>query len=509
MKFTKNIFLVSCAALALAGCGADDIASPGEGTLVGGVAPTPTPTATPTTPVVGTPAASCPNGFTDRGVIADRYRNCELPNQISSDFAIAKQSGVVYSLSGRVNVGTDQGGASTGNNVTLTIDPGVVIFGSNGLDYLVVNRGNRINAVGTSTQPIIFTSRNNILGTATDTESGKWGGVVLLGRAPISDCISNPTTDGGTATCERIVEGTADARFGGATANDNSGTMKYVQIRYSGFELAPGNELQGLTMGGTGSATSISNIQVHNSSDDGIEVFGGRTNLKHIVITGAEDDSLDTDIGYKGYVQFLIAVQRAVGDRLLEIDSTVADNSTHNYTPRQNVRLANFTLVGNGGTRAVTLHGGADYSFINGVITGKQNCIDIDDNETVQTTGTDEAGPPVFHSMYLACSAAPFEDDSDVTAATIATLFADPSNTNNVSNGTSTLASIFVNGANESGRPAYNLTALNTALSTTFFTNVDYIGAVKNAADTWYRGWTCDSSFADFGSASACTGLPN
>lgn len=497
-------YTISCLALlALSACGAKDIASPGEGTLVGGTATaTPTPTATATSGTV-TAAASCPTRLTDAGTISNSngsYRVCQLPSTIDSDLALAKMTGVIYSLSGRVNVGTDKGGSSTGNNVTLTIDPGVVVFGSNGLDYLVVNRGNRINAVGTASSPIIFTSRANVLGTATDTSSGQWGGVVLLGRAPISDCLTGESA-GGFASCERILEGTSDVRFGGATAADNSGTMQYVQIRYSGFELSAGSELQGLTLGGTGSGTTLSHIQVHNSSDDGIEVFGGRTNMKNLVITGAEDDSLDTDVGYKGFVQYLIAVQRSTGDRLLEIDSA---NSNVNYTPRQNVRLANFTLVGNGNTvPAVTLHGGADYSLFNGVITGKTNCLDIDGAATVQAADStlDEAGAPVFHSVHLSCTTS-FVNDTDVTATDIQTLF--NAGTNNTAGGTSTLASVFVNGANETAVAAYSLL---TSISS-YFTSTAYIGAVRNSSDTWYRGWTCDSSFASFGSGSACTSLP-
>src|SRR3546814_11090678 len=89
--------------------------------------------------------------------------------------------------------------------------------------------------------------------------------------------------------------------------------MSYVQIRYSGFNLSPDSELQGLTPSGVGSATQFDHIQMHNSSDDGMEVFGGRPNFKHMIVTGAEDDSFDTDVGYKGNIQYEIAVQRAGG----------------------------------------------------------------------------------------------------------------------------------------------------------------------------------------------------
>src|SRR5690606_34792623 len=122
-----------------------------------------------------------------------------------------------------------------------------------------------------------------------------------------------PSATPGTVACERDTEGTSNALYGGAQPADNSGRMSYVQIRYSGFVLSANKELQGLTPSGTGSGTVIENIHVHNSSDDGIEVFGGRVNMRNIAITGAEDDSLDTDVGYKGNIQYLLAVQRAGG----------------------------------------------------------------------------------------------------------------------------------------------------------------------------------------------------
>src|SRR3546814_2755499 len=140
-----------------------------------------------------------------------------------------------------------------------------------------------------ATIPSVFTSRAYVGGKATDTSQGLGGGIVLLGRAPISDCLSGAV--GGSANCQQNIEGATNALYGGATAADNSGRIRYVQIRYSGFEIAPGNELQGLTTGGVGSATVIDHVQIHNSSDDGLESFGGRQHMKNLVITGADRKS--------------------------------------------------------------------------------------------------------------------------------------------------------------------------------------------------------------------------
>lgn len=515
MSHFRNILMIG-SALALVACGADDVASPGEGQLVNppSATPSPSPTPSPTpTPTPGQPAASCPGGTIDRGVIATR-RNCELSGRISADLTLQNLPGVIYSLAGPVNVGTDVGGdgnATGGQRVTLTVQAGTVIFASQGNDYLVVNRGSRINAVGTATQPIIFTARANVEGTATDSSQGLWGGIILLGRAPISDC--NAQVAGGSATCQQVIEGTTGSLYGGATADDNSGTMRYVQIRYSGFAIAPGNELQGLTLGGVGSATDLSFIQVHNSSDDGVEIFGGRARLKNLIVTGADDDSIDTDLGWQGGVQFAIAVHRDEnnGDSMMEIDS----NGNEDALPRQFGRISNFTFIQRGraqGDNAILVRGGADYTFANGIIAGPDNCVDIDETGGTTTRAADatlqDQGPPVFRSVALACPTA-IRDDANVTVAAIQAFFA--ADANNRTSFTPTLTSTFVNGANEAAVPAFNATTLNTAaFGTAFFATANYIGAVRDAADRWYEGWACNASYVSFGTTGAnCTALPS
>lgn len=502
----------------LAACGPQDTASPGEGVIVvpapGAPAPPPPP------PGNGTPATACPGGTVDRGVIATAFRNCEISGRISDDYTLQKLPGVIYSLAGPVNVGTDVGGDGAlagGDAVTLTIQAGVVIFGSSGNDYLVINRGSRINAVGSATQPIIFTARGNVEGTATDSTQGLWGGVILLGRAPISDC--NTAVPGGSAACQQVIEGTTGSFYGGNLATDNSGTMRFVQIRYSGFQIAPGNELQGLTMGGVGNNTTIDHIQVHNSSDDGIEIFGGRVNAKHLVVTGADDDGLDTDLGYRGTIQFVIGVQRdgQNGDSMIEADS----NGNEDALPRQYTRVSNATFVQRStvqGGNVILLRGGTDYALLNSLVVGPNACLDIDatGGSTIRTADNalQDLGPPVFRSVQLSCPT-PFRDDGNVTVAEIQAIFGSGTNNNN-SNFTSTLMNIFVNGANETAVAATDPTPFNAdqfatvnAAAPNRLETVAYVGAVRNAADTWYSGWTCNAGYAGFGAASgACTVVP-
>ena len=512
LKFRALLLVTTL--IPLAACGPTDVASPGEGTIVTPPG-TPAPPPPPPPPGNGTPAASCPAGTVDRGVIATAFRNCEISGRISDDYTVQRLPGAIYSLAGPVNVGTDVGGdgaAPGGDGVTLTVQAGVTVFASSGNDYLVVNRGSRINAIGSATQPIIFTARANVEGTATDTSQGLWGGVILLGRAPISDC--NTAVAGGSANCQQVIEGTTGSLYGGATATDNSGTMRFVQIRYSGFAIAPGNELQGLTLGGVGSNTTLDHIQIHNSSDDGIEIFGGRPNLKHLVISGADDDALDTDLGYQGFIQFVIAVQRdaANGDSMIEADS----NGNEDALPRQFTRVSNATFIHRStvqGGNVILIRGGADYALLNSVVVGTQACLDIDETGGTTTRAADgglqDQGPPIFRSVALACPTA-YRDDANVTTATIGTIFGTGTNNNNNAF-TPTFTNVFINGANETAVPATDPTAFNIggSVAPNQFSAVTYVGAVQNAADTWYAGWTCNASYVGFGAASAaCTAVP-
>ena len=320
---------------------------------------------------------------------------------------------MIYSLPGRVDVGTDQGAATSNTDVTLNIDPGVVVFASTGNAYLAVNRGNKINAVGSATSPIIFTSRENVTGAATDQSSGQWGGIVLLGRGRITDCQA-PAAAPGTTACERDTEGTSNALYGGANDADSSGRLSYVQIRYSGFVLADGKELQGLTPSGVGTGTVIDHIQVHNSSDDGIEAFGGSANMKYLVFTGNEDDNLDTDVGFRGTAQFVISAQRAdnnIGDTFLETDSngsTSNSNASEDALPRQYLKVANFTHIQRSNTgddgASMLLRGGADLALVNGIIVSPdQSCLRINSAATVRDAddALEDAGKPRYISVCL------------------------------------------------------------------------------------------------------------
>ena len=492
-----TLLALTASALALAACGGGtDVASPGEGDFGdggsgggGGTTPPPAP---------GTPATDCPTGFANIGLVAGgTLRACQLPQQIDGALTVPLRAGTIYSISGRTSVGTDRGidpTAPTAGSTQgiLTIEAGVRIFASSGNDYLLINRGSQIFAEGTATAPIIFTSRQNVDGTTSSTSQGQWGGIVIAGRAPQANCsLTAPVT------CTGQVEGTS-AFYGGNTPADNSGRLRYVQIRYSGFEISTGNELQALTLAGVGSGTTIEYIQSYNSSDDGIEIFGGNVNLRHLVINGADDDAFDTDTGWRGGAQFGIITQRAptATSRSAGFEWSSAPTSTP-YASRylSQPKVANFTIVGRSPAAdahtLMHLDTGAQATIINTVATNAAgtvaSCLDIADADT-------QTSAPIFRSVYMSCSSA--YRPSNVARSTA--VFTSATNTGNTANGTSTLTApasgttisnqtlTFINGANETA-----VTPVAAASLYSFFRNTTYIGAVQNASDTWWRGWTC------------------
>lgn len=255
----------------------------------------------------------------------------------------------------------------------LHIDAGTTIVGTPG-SALVISRGAQVFARGTASAPIVFTSAQAV----GQRQRGDWGGVVMLGSAPVN----KPD-----AHIEGIPADNPYGRFGGNDATSACGVLEYVRIEYAGFEAFKDNELNGLTLGGCGSDTLIRNIQVHRSLDDGIEIFGGTVDLKNVVITGAADDSLDWDYGWSGRVQFLIAQQYAdEADNAFEGDNLKA---APDATPRSRPVMYNVTLISPANTsryqRGVTLRNGTAGEFHNVIMTGFGNdTIDLQGAETIK-----------------------------------------------------------------------------------------------------------------------------
>ena len=196
-----------------------------------------------------------------------------------------------------------------------------------------------------------MTGRQDILGDVDIVNTrGLWGGLVILGQAPINKCsfsTAGTATSAGTRVnpCEKEVEGSAGDTMGGRVAMIAAASLN-VRVQYAGYEVFPGNELNGITFGGVGNGTEVNYIQVHNNQDDCVEFFGGTVDVKHLICTGAGDDNLDIDWGYQGRMQYVLVQQsNGVGDHVVESDNTNADAAVAYLTePRSNPIVANFTF---------------------------------------------------------------------------------------------------------------------------------------------------------------------
>jgi hypothetical protein len=193
----------------------------------------------------------------------------------------------------------------------LNIAAGTVIRGAanattgDNTSALIIARDATINAVGTSSDPIIFTAEEDDLddnGDFTSEDRGEWGGLIVLGNAVIA-------RPGGEDGIEGIDADEARARFGGTDNEDNSGTLRYISIRHGGAQLSTDNEINGLTLGGVGAGTTIDYVEVFANEDDGIEFFGGTVKVTHAAVSFCGDDGFDYDFGWRGGGQFWYALQ--------------------------------------------------------------------------------------------------------------------------------------------------------------------------------------------------------
>jgi len=242
------------------------------------------------------------------------------------------------------------------NGGTLTIQEGTIIKAEDGqgtdATALVIAKGGTLTANGTAESPIVFTDKADQLSYSnTDrispnrvaTDTGKWGGVIILGQATVGE-------DGGEDDIEGIATGYEWTKYGGSLDADSSGTLNYISIRHSGTALGNGDEIQGLTLGGVGSGTNVTNIEIVGSDDDGIEIFGGTVNVTNLTIWAQSDDAVDLDEGYAGTIDNVAVQMKASGDNIFEIDGT--EDSTDERDGQFTVK--NVTFIGVAGNTEKT-----------------------------------------------------------------------------------------------------------------------------------------------------------
>ncbi|MEX0300375.1 MAG: hypothetical protein AB3N28_14975 [Kordiimonas sp.] len=507
----KNSLLAAVAAVALVACGDDstELASPGtSGPNPGTGNPTPAPAPEPEpepqpTVKVGrggieySSAGNCPTGTS--AVTVGTHTHCSLSGTITEDVTLTADN--IYQLSGKVAVGIDTGAdgtAADGDAAKLTIEAGTVLYGATASDVLVVSRGSEIDATGNAANPIVFTSALDLdlsseLGlTPAASYSGpalsepftsEWGGLVINGAASINTCNGSG--------CEADGEGDSGL-YGGTDDADSSGVMKYVQVKYAGNPITADDELNGIAFQGVGSGTELDYIHVHNGADDGVEFFGGTAQIKHLVITGADDDSLDWTQGWRGKAQHVIIMQnpaQPASDQGIEADNFGDGND---FLPRAQPMLSNLTIVGSasqGGESdiGILLREGTGANIWNAVVSDFGDaCLDIDQDATFANAGssaTNLSGNLTIESTLLGSNCkSTFKDDGN--NFDLAAYFnGQPNN----AVGATTLSNGFINGSAEAA-----VTATNVSTKDSFFDSVDYIGAVKSsaAADNWTTGWS-------------------
>ena len=441
-------------------------------------------------------AGECPAGTAQSGVIGDTLV-CAISGTITSDLTLPQFDNVVYRLSGQVFVGEDVDSVTGAETAVLTIEPGVTIFGDSPVDGLVVSRGSEIQAVGTAAAPIVFTSGRAVRGTADyEADTAQWLGLSLNGRAPINNCNDDGATPG-SADCEEDGEGNAGL-YGGDDEADDSGSLRYVRVEFAGIFLNEEDQSNGIQFLGTGSGTEVEFVQVHNNGDDGLEFFGGTTNAKYVVVTGARDDAIDWTDGWQGNVQYAI-IEHSDSDYAFEGDSRSA--SSPDVSPRSIPQVANFTIVGDGVAPGARFREGMGGAFLNGIFANTATGIDIDDEGTLDGTYEElQNGGLIIEAHFVDAGTAIVDDSPDEgfdADAVLALIDVTPGD--NTMEGFSFYGKTDVGvvpGANEAAVVAYDFTS-GTDLPREdldgFFEETNFIGAVQNADDDWYLGWTVDS----------------
>ena len=443
-------------AVLLSGCSkSDDIADPGTGTGGGG---------------------SSSSGTEIRGTI-------------SADQHWTKDK--VYRLRGYVYVT---------NGATLTIDAGTkIVSNKDSAGVLVIYRTAKIMAQGSATEPIVFTSNE------TSPSPGDFGGLVIVGQAKVNGNHS-------------VLEGGVDPQFsvfGGTNDADNSGTLKYGRIEYAGKAVNPGDEINGLSLYGVGSGTTIDFVQVVRGLDDAFEFFGGTVNCKHLIAYNCADDDFDMDDGFSGKIQYAISIKDpkftdpkgTTGDisNNLEVDNVnPANGFLLSKAPITSPVLSNFTAIGpNNAANTSADYGfgmrwrrGAKFILANSIVMGGQKAgLDIEQDSTASYYSK---GLSQFYNSILNAYANPFRVASVGTFLDSTSLANMTLTTNKSQLFTSTsdikLGDPFNNAA-PNLKPQAGSPALTTAakfdvgsLSDVFFDKVTFLGALDATTD-WTSGW--------------------
>lgn len=377
---------------------------------------------------------------------------------------------------------------------TLTIEAGAVIKARTGqgenASAIIVARGATIIAEGTQEEPIIFTVEGDDLEGSVPVEArGLWGGIIILGNAQLNSEFNESKIEGIPLSESRGI-------YGGSINNDNSGILKYVSIRHGGTNIGDDNEINGLTLGGVGSGTTIEYIEVISNEDDGFEFFGGTVNCKYLVSAFCGDDAFDFDEGYHGKGQFLVAIQApALGDNLAEHDGGINPIYGEPYSIPE---IYNATYIGNGQLTSSNLmvfsdDGGGKY--YNSIFTNQLNGIEIE-----YTDGTNDSYSQ-FESENLVLANNIFYQIEGNNNSLILSAYnesGDPLSTQQMA-----LQNYLFSAENETYDPEITITETSYDITPSgnvesnladypeeWFDVVTYKGAIDPNGENWLYGWT-------------------
>ncbi|HEX8515423.1 MAG TPA: T9SS type A sorting domain-containing protein [Bacteroidia bacterium] len=423
-----------------------------------------------------TPATDWTSGWANWNPENTAYGN--PTTTVSSDITTNTTwtTGTIVSLQNKVYVK---------NGAVLTIQPGVIIRGDLATQgTLIITRGSKINAQGTASNPIVFTSGEAVGNRA----EGDWGGVVILG----SGMLNQP---GGIANVEGIAV-SSDTEYGGTNDMDSSGVFTFVRIEFPGIPLAPNKEINGLTLGGVGSKTVIHHVQVSFSGDDSFEWFGGTVNAKYLIAFRGLDDDFDVDFGHRGKIQFGLSVRDSdLSDAAGDSNGFETDNDATGTgaMPRTSSIFSNITLIGPKRNGTVTLPTGEKFerafyirrnsalSVFNSVAASWEKGIYIKDAGTTDNFTMNDSA--VFRNNLIA---------SDITKAI----------TIDANSSQSFYSSIFTNDNNDSTQsvsaiawvnafpsslttaPDYRLLPTSIAATGASFTDAKFTGLVAGISET-------------------------
>ena len=256
------------------------------------------------------------------------------------------------------------------DGITLTIEPGVVVSALPGSDvFVAVEQGGVINAEGTATDPIVFTSAT------ASPEAGDWGGLIILGRAPIN------SVAGGDAISTSEIAGLP---YGGTIQDDNSGILRYVRVEYSGGAANAAAENNGFSFYAVGNGTTIEFIQAFQGADDGVEFFGGNVDVSYVSVVGAEDDSVDWTEGYTGSITNVYIEHRGSHDRGIEADGFNTDiGNLSDPVFWSAPTVTNVTVVGSDDSQqAILLRAGTRATITNVLLEDFEQGVNFGDAET-------------------------------------------------------------------------------------------------------------------------------